>query len=119
MKKKQSGVTLSGFLMWAVVFSVLLLLAFKVAPAYMEYYNIQKQFRAMAEDPGLRSGSRPEIEGAFARRASVENITSIEPRDLEISKQADGIVISASYTTRVPLFGNASACLDFYPTSAK
>ena len=40
-------------------------------------------------------------------------------RFLEITKQADGVVISAQYTTRVPLFGNASACLDFNPSSAK
>ncbi|MGE5526261.1 MAG: DUF4845 domain-containing protein [Rhodospirillaceae bacterium] len=117
--KKQQGVTLSGFLMWAILGIVVLLLGFKVGPAYVEYYNIQKQFRAIAEDPGMRSGERHLIEGAFARRAAVENITSVEPRDIEITKQGDGIVVSAQYTTRVPLFGNASACLDFYPTSAK
>lgn len=117
--KKQRGVTLSGFLLWAILGIVVLLLGFKIGPAYMEYYNIQKQLRAIAADPGMQSGDRRTIEGAFARRASVENITSIEPRDLDIQKQGAGIVLSASYTTRVPLFGNVSACLDFYPTSAK
>lgn len=117
--KQQQGVTLSGFLLWAAVAIVVLLLGFKVGPAYVEYYNIQKQLRAIADDPGMRAGNRNEIEGAFARRASVENITSIEPRDLDITKQGDGVVISASYTTRIPLFGNASACLDFHPSSAK
>jgi len=117
--KKQQGLTLSGFLMWAVLLVVFLLLAFKVGPAYVANYNIEKQLRAIAQDPGLRSGERSQIEAAFARRASIENITAVEPRDLEITKQGDGVVISAQYTTRVPLFGNASACLDFYPSSAK
>jgi hypothetical protein len=117
--KKQQGLTLSGFLLWAVLLIVILLLGFKVGPAYVENYIIQKQLRAIAADPGMQSGERSQIESAFARRASIENITAVEPRDLEITKQGDGIVISAQYTTRVPLFGNASACLDFYPSSAK
>jgi hypothetical protein len=117
--KKQQGVTLSGFLLWAIVLIAVLLLGFKVGPAYWEFLNIQKQFKAIAEDPAMKSGERLQIEGAFARRASIENISAIEPRDIEVTKQGDGVVISASYTTRVPLFGNVSACLDFYPTSAK
>jgi hypothetical protein len=117
--KKQQGVTVSGFLLWAVVLVLFLLLAFKVGPAYVENYNIQKQLRAIANDPGMRGGERGPIEAAFSRRATIENITVIEPRDLEITKEGDGVVISAQYTTRVPLFGNASACLDFYPSSAK
>jgi hypothetical protein len=117
--KKQQGLTLSGFLLWAVLLIVILLLGFKVGPAYVEFYIIQKQLRAIADDPGMRSGERSQIEAAFSRRSSIENITSIEPRDLEITKEGDGVVISAQYTTRVPLFGNASACLDFYPSSAK
>jgi hypothetical protein len=117
--KKQQGLTLSGFLMWAILGVLILLLGFKLGPAYAEFYNIQKQLRAIAEDPGMRSGERSQIEAAFSRRASVENITSIEPHDIEITKQGDGVVLSAQYTTRVPLLGNASACLDFYPSSAK
>ena len=117
--RKERGLTLSGFLLWAVLGILVLLLGFKVGPAYVEYYDIQKQLKAIAADPGMRSGNRHDIEGAFARRASVENISSIEPRDLEIAKQGDGVVISAQYTTRVPLFGNVSACIDFNPSSAK
>lgn len=117
--KKQQGLTLSGFLLWAVVGIAVLLIGFKVGPAYFEYAVIQKQLRAIATDPAMRSGERTMIVDAFDRRATVENITSVAGRDLEITKDADGVVISAQYTTRVPLFGNASACLDFNPTSAK
>lgn len=115
---KQKGLTLSGFLLWAIVLVVALLLGFKVGPAYYENYVIEKQFKVIAADPALRNGQRHEIEGAFARRAAIENIRAIEPRDLEIAKQGDGVVISASYTVRVPIIGNASACLEFFPTSA-
>jgi hypothetical protein len=116
---RQKGLTLSGFVLWAFLLIVVLLLGFKLAPSYFEYYDIEKQLRAIAEDPASRTGDRHAIEGAFARRATIENIQSVAPSDLDIAKQADGVVISASYTVRVPLFGNVSACLDFNPSSAK
>jgi hypothetical protein len=117
--KKQEGVTLSGFLLWSIVLVTFLLVGFRVGPAYFEYYVISKQFRAIAGDPAFGSGNRSEIERAFASRAAVENINSIDARDIEIAKRGEGVVLSASYTTCVPLFGNARACLDFYPTSTK
>jgi hypothetical protein len=116
---KQKGLTLSGFLLWAIVLIVVLLVGFKVGPAYYENFLIEKQLQIIAADPAMRNAPRHEVEGAFSRRATIENINSVEPRDLEITRQGDDIVISASYTVRVPLIGNASACLDFFPTSAK
>jgi hypothetical protein len=116
---EQRGITISGMLLWAALGIAVLLVAFKVGPAYFEYYTIQKQFKALATDPRLTTGNRREVEGAFVGRATIENIRSIGPSDLEVTKEGNGIVVSAAYSVRVPLFGNASACLDFYPSSAK
>ncbi len=119
MTSRQRGLTLSGFLLWSVALILVLLLGFRIGPAYYEYFVIQKQLRAIAEDPVAATGSRGEIEAAFLRRATVENIRVVEPRDLRISKRDNGIEISASYSVRVHLFRNLSACLDFEPSSAK
>ncbi len=117
--RMQRGVTLSGFLLWAIIVVFAVLLGFKVGPAYFEYLSIQKQLKAIANDPGISTGVRREIEGAFVSRATIENIRSIGPQDLEISKDGDRLVISASYSVRVPLFANVNACLDFYPSSER
>lgn len=116
---KQKGLALSGLLFWAVVLIFVLLLGFKIGPPYMEYFNIRQQFRAIANDPSLSAGHRREIELSYYNRAVIENITAITPKDLEIVKDGDGLVISANYSVRVPLFGNISACMDFSPTSAR
>jgi hypothetical protein len=116
---KQRGVTLSGFLLWAIVIVIGLLLGFKIAPAYMEYYTIRGQLRAIAEDPGANTGARRDVEAAFTRRATMEKIRSIGPEDIQIAKEGDRIVLSADYSVRVPLFGNLSACIDFHATSRR
>ena len=116
--RKQQGVTLTGFIITAVIVIFILLFGFKVGPAYFEYLSIQKQFRALADDPVARSGTRRELEAAFVARATIENITSVGAGDIQITKDGTNVVLSAEYSTKVPLFGNLSACMDFAPTSA-
>lgn len=115
----QRGVTITGFLVWAVLGIVVLLVGFKVGPAYFEAMSIQKQFEAIVADPSTRGASRKDIEVKFSNRSSIEDIRSIQPSDIEVTKDGDRVILSASYSVRVPLFGNVSACLDFNPTTAK
>ena len=42
---KQKGLTLSGFMTWAIIFAFAALLAFKLGPAYTEDLTIQKHFK--------------------------------------------------------------------------
>ena len=116
---KQKGVSLMGFIVWAVIVLFVLLLGFKIGPAYVEYVTIKKQFQLIASDPAMAGGGKRDVEGAFVRRATMENIRSIGPADLNIVREGDRVVISAEYSVRVPLFGNLSACMDFSPSSDK
>jgi hypothetical protein len=115
----QSGLTLTGFLMWAVLFIVAALIAFKVGPPYMEFLSIQAQLKAIANDPEGRNGVRRVVEDLFERRSAIENISAVKAKDLQITKDGDRAVISAEYTVCVPLVLNIRVCMDYAPTSAK
>lgn len=115
--RKQQGLTLTGFMVWAVIFFFVAIFGFKVGPAYMEFYTIKKQLRVIAGDPELQTAPRGAIERAFVMRGTVEDIKSVQPQDLQISKDQGKLVISADYSVRVPLVGNMSACIDFRATS--
>ncbi len=117
--RRQTGLSLSGFLLWAVVLVFAALLGFKIAPAYFEYLTIQKQFKAIASEPSMSSAQRPAIERAFSNRSTIDNIKSVTPQDLEIVKEGNQVVIRAAYSVRIPLFANISACIDFNPSSEK
>jgi hypothetical protein len=113
----QRGLTLTGMIFASVVAIFILLLAFKVIPVYTEYFAIQKHFKAMAEDPALRTASRRQIETAWAARASVDDVRAITADQIVVTKQGGGIVVSAEYEKRVHLFRNVSACFEFKPSS--
>src|SRR5687767_13044485 len=110
--RKQEGVTLSGFIVVAIIVIIFLLFGFKVGPAYFEYFTIQKQLKAIAENPGAQGGGRREVEAAFASRSAIEDIKSIGASDIQISKEGSGVVLSAEYSVKVPIVGNMSACMD-------
>ena len=116
---RQQGVTLSGFILWAVVFIFAALLGFKIGPPYFEYLKIQKQLQEIVKDDEARSGLRRDVESAFVKRSLIEDINAISAKDLIIAKEGDGIVVSAEYSTCVPIMGNLRACMDFAPSSAK
>jgi hypothetical protein len=112
------GVTLTGLIVVSVIIIFCLLFAFKIGPAYFEYYAINKQLKALAADPAAR-GTRREVEGAYVARQTMENIKSVNPSDLVVNKDGNSVVVSAEYSIKVPLFGNLSACMDFNPSSDK
>ena len=118
-KHKQAGLSMSGFLLWCVIFAVGALLGFKLGPPYLEDQTIRKHFRTIANDSTYASGNRKEIESAYSSRQQIDRIEVVQPKDIIITKDASGITLSASYTTRIPLVYNISACMDFNPSSAK
>lgn len=116
---RQRGLSLSGFLLWAVLFIIVALIAFKVGPPYAEFLTIQAQMKAIANDPEGRNGVRRVVEDLFDRRSAIENIKSVKPGDLQISKDGDRVVISAEYSVCVPLVLNVRVCMDYAPSSDK
>lgn len=119
MTNRQNGVSLSGLLVVVVVLVLLASLGFKVIPPYIENKTIQSQFEELSRDPDLKTATLQDIRMAFIKRALVGNITAIKAEDIDIARDADGITLSASYSVKVPLAGNASLLLEFNPSSAK
>lgn len=111
--RAQKGLTLSGFLVWAIVVIAALLLGFKLFPPYYEYYSIQRTLNIIANEESLRSLTKRDVESAFVRRATIENISAVGPDDLVINREGGGWVIETQYSVKVPLFANLSACMDF------
>ena len=115
--RRERGVTLTGFIVFAVILIFALLFAFKIGPAYFEYWSIKKQLKALAADPVSRSARRGDFDAAFTARQTLENITAIGAGDITITKEGNDVLLSAEYSKKVHLFGNLSACMDFEPDS--
>lgn len=117
--RAQRGLTLTGFVFFSVLAFFGVVLATKLVPVFNEYLTIQRQFRSMAEDPLVQTGQRTALERAWQARTTIDDIRSLEARDIDVVKQGDSLLISGNYSVKVPLFQNVSACFDFSPSFRK
>ena len=114
--RRQEGVTLTGFMVVAIIVVIALLLGFKLAPPYMEFYTLEKLLRQIAAEPH-KGELRNSVRRAFNLKSGIDNITTVNENDLQVTKDGDRVIITAEYTVRVPLIYNISACMDFRATS--
>jgi type II secretory pathway pseudopilin PulG len=110
---REAGMSLSGLIVVLFVLGALALLAMKVFPAWVEYRAIKNAIVASK----AAGNSTLEIQQAFARNAEINNITSISPRDLVISRDKGQPDVSFAYEKRIPLAGNVSLLIDFSGTT--
>jgi hypothetical protein len=113
--KNQQGVTLMGMVMVSIVIVFVVIGGLKIAPAYIEYFTAKKAIVAIAQTEGR--GTVADIRAAFDRRSAIDDITVVSPKDLEITKEGNEVVISFSYQKKIPLFGNVSVLIDFSASS--
>ena len=109
--KKQRGLSLSGLLFVCVVVIAVVLLLFKLFPAYTEYLSIKKTITEIAHDPETRTPQA--IAAAYERRSAINDYKSVRGTDLQVERRGDGVVISAEWSVKIPLFYNINACIDF------
>jgi Tfp pilus assembly protein PilE len=114
--KSQRGITLMGLLVAGIVVVFVAIGGLKIAPAYIEYFKVKKAVTAIAQ--GNPAATVAEVRTAFDRRAAVDDIDVIQGRDLDVGKDGNELVVSASYTKQIPLFGNISIVINFAASSA-
>ncbi|MET0216792.1 MAG: DUF4845 domain-containing protein [Casimicrobiaceae bacterium] len=114
----QKGIGFIGLTFVVVVLGALVLLGFRLLPAYIQYFTVKGALNEITHNPELKNASPQEIRSAFDKRAMVNDIRIIQGKELEIEKGSDGYTVSANYSQQIPLFQNVSACIDFSASSS-
>jgi len=112
MRAQERGLSLVGFMFVAAVVVGFVMVGFRLTPAYIEYYSVQKALEeALVNAKDLNSTA--EIRAAFQRRADAGYIESVTGKDIDVVKTKNEVTASATWTRKLPLVGNVSLFLDF------
>jgi hypothetical protein len=115
MRKKQLGIGLGGLMVGAAIFIALALIGMKLGPSYLEFAAIKKAVVAIAQE---KPGASPaEVRKTFDARATIDSISSVQAKDIEVTKDGGQLVISATYRKEIPLAGNLGIYIDFRAVS--
>jgi hypothetical protein len=115
MRNRQLGVSLVGLIVGAVILIFALLLGMKVFPPYLEYFTAKKLITQIANEQ--RGGSVGDIRKSWQLKTAIEDVPSVNDKDLEITKEGGEVVIAFAYRKEVPLFVNVGIYFDFAASS--
>ena len=111
MAGRQQGLSLMALIFVLALLVVVALFAMKVIPSYLEYRAAKTAIDAIAREK--QGATVADIRRAFENRSTIDDINTVKPQDLEITKDGSAIVISFGYRKEVPLFSNVGLYIDY------
>ena len=107
--------TIIGFLMVAAVVIVFALVGFRVLPAYIEYFTVQKALEATLAEPGNLTPQ--DIRRSLERRMDADYVDSVRASDVTVSKEGNRHRLDR-WQKILHMVGNASILLEFEASPA-
>lgn len=115
---RQRGLSLLGLIVTLGILGFVAVMAAKLLPSYIEYWNVRKMFAQMEKNGTMRLPP-PQIRYEFDKLNAISDVRSIGGKDLEVANQDGQTVVSADWSVKVPMVANISACIDFSATAGE
>jgi Domain of unknown function (DUF4845) len=117
-RHRQGGLTMTGFLLTAFVAVAVVMIGFRMVPPYIEYFTVKK-IMAKTLDDAKQGFSLYQFRRDFDLKASADYIDSVQGSDIQVTKEGNNLVATASWTRTLHLVGNVSLLLEFEATATK
>ena len=114
-KNGQAGVSLFGAIIVLAFLAICFLVAAKTIPSVVEWRSSLKLIQKIAAESHSVDAAR----SSFDRQAYVSDIATISGKDLDITRDGDGVIIDFAYEKKIPLAGPVSLAIDFVGHSNK
>ena len=88
LKRQQQGLTFLGLIIVGVLLALAGLVAAQVFPTYLEYVAVQK-----AVTKASAGNTVAEVRDIFDKAAAIDDIRTINGRDLTVGKEGDQVVV--------------------------
>ena len=109
------AISLGGLTVFTGIFIVFAMVGMKLEPSYLEFSSIKNAVNAIAQEKP--NASVAEVRKLFDARATVDAITTITGKDVEVTKDGGALLIAVSYRKEIPLAGNLGVYIDFHAAS--
>jgi hypothetical protein len=113
MRSRQRGATFIGMLVIIAIIGFGLYGAIRLVPLYMEYMAVARALDQTATEYKGESTNPTALRNSLDRRWTIEDIKSIQPKEIEIKKSGSGYTMRARYWAQAPFVANVSFLVDF------
>lgn len=117
MRSRQRGATFLGMATILAILGFALYAGIRLAPLYFEYMAVVRALEQTAKEHAGGATSPQELRISLDRRWTVEDIHSLDTKEIEIKKGTSGaFTMRAWYRAEAPFVGNVSLVADFDKT---
>lgn len=113
-QKSQRGITTISILMILALCGFILLIIIKLAPIYLEQFQISAALHGLIKDARVEGASDRDVKTLILKKLQVDNVSIIKSNDIDIKKISSGKrSVSINYEARVNVMGNVDAVVVF------
>jgi hypothetical protein len=113
MFARQRGATFLGMVTIVAILGFGLYAGIRLLPLYLEYMAIARALEQIATENNNNPTSPQKLLIDLNRRWTVEDIHSLDPKDIEIKRSSTGFTMRAEYRAEAPFVANVSLVVDF------
>ncbi len=107
-RSRQTGLSFLGLLVVGGLLAMGGVIVAQVVPTAIEYQAVLK-----AASKATQGTSVAEVRSIFDKAAAIDNIKSVNGKDIEVTKEGDKIVVSFAYQREIHLAGPAYLTLKY------
>jgi len=108
--------TLIGILLVLGLVGVILYAGVRLAPLYLNYMKVARSLNATAEEAKGENPDPANIHHLLARHWQIESIDTVDEKDVEVTKDEDGVALHIAYDDSAPYIANVSLTVHFDKT---
>ncbi|MFK8041285.1 DUF4845 domain-containing protein [Congregibacter brevis] len=112
-RNRQQGMGMLGMLIIAVMVGFFVMSGIRIAPGLIEYQTVRELVIEAAEEYDDDEDTIADIRRTLSGSFNMNQIKTIGPRDVEITREDGKVVLNANYEDRIPLFWRIDAVVKY------
>jgi hypothetical protein len=117
MRRRQQGMTFIGLLFVLAMAGALLYAGIRLAPLYLNYMKVARGLDAVASESKSENPDPAALRTALARQWEIQSLDSPDFKEVEITKEDNGVTLHVAYDDSVPYIANVSLSVHFEKTT--
>jgi len=113
LPNQQRGMTAIGWLFTLAILIMVVLLLIKIAPAYIDQFNVSSVLTSLKDEPGIGSMTGGEVTNTIMKRLDINMVKDVRPDDIYISQQGGNRIIEIEYQVQRNLLANVDILISF------
>src|SRR3984893_17798105 len=116
VRRRQLGMTVMGLLCILVLVGAIGYAGVRLVPVYLNYMKLARTMESAASEFKGETVTLDGVRKSLDRHWAIEDITAVDQKDIEITKDDNGLQLHVSYDETVPYIANVSLSWHFAKT---